>query len=233
MAFLTEPEKGPAIRAPAVVLLLIALILGIELSREYLWINSTNYVVWNYGFVPARCSGAANMAFAIHGWIGDLLPWITYNFLHGSFTHVAVNSVWLLAFGAIVARRLGTIRFLMFFLLCGFAAAALHLALNWNATDPVLGASGAIAGLMAAGIRLGSFTGQDEEILRPLTDRVVLSFTGFWMVANLVAGLAGIGAGPGQVIAWQAHIGGYFAGLLLIGWSYRAPPPQPEDAAQP
>jgi membrane associated rhomboid family serine protease len=233
MAFLTEPPKGPAIRAPAIVLLLIALILGIELSREFIWYRLSDFVVWNFGFVPARYSGAGHMAFAVPGWIGDLLPWITYNFLHGSFTHVAVNSVWLLAFGAIVGRRLGTIRFLVFFLVCGVAAAALHLALNWNSTNPVLGASGAIAGLMAAGIRLGSFTGEDDEILRPLTDRTVLSFTGFWMVANVVAGLIGLGAGPGQVIAWQAHIGGYFAGLFLIGWAYRPPPPLPEDEAQP
>ena len=221
MAFLTEPRSQPAIRAPAVVWLLIALIVGLEIGREYVWPGSSDAIMLRYGLVPAHFSPAWA---ALHpaeagSWFDRALSLVTFNLLHGSFLHVGVNALWLLAFGSVVARRLGTPLFLIFFVLCGIAAAALHLALNWGSLNPVIGASGAISGLMAAGIRMADFRGaaidQDVEVLRPLTDRMVLSFTMVWTIANIAAGLTNLGVEAGQTIAWQAHIGGYFAGLLL------------------
>ncbi|HTQ13772.1 MAG TPA: rhomboid family intramembrane serine protease [Rhizomicrobium sp.] len=241
MAFLTEPRSQPIFRAPAVIWLIIAVIVGIELSREYLWLKDTDVIFAQYGFVPAHYAAAWRAAHHFHaGLFGQLLPFLSYNFLHGSLLHVGANSVWLLAFGSVVARNLGTARFLAFFFLCGVVAAGFYLALNWGSPDPAIGASGSIAGMMAAGIRMAGLNGladRDDHVFRPLTDRLVLSFTLFWMLANLVAGLLGLGAEPGQAIAWQAHIGGYLAGLFLIGWIYQParsgaledeiPPPAP------
>jgi membrane associated rhomboid family serine protease len=238
MAFLNDPRSQPAIRAPLVVWLLIALLVGIELSREFLWNGASQEIFFEYGFVPARYSAAW---LAVHGtnpgsWFARAVPFVSYIFLHGGLAHVAMNSVWLLAFGAIVARRLGTARFLLFFLVCGILAAVAHLALNWGSDDPVVGASGAIAGLMAAGIRMidASFGRREDTPLAPIASRQVVTFTLVWTVVNVVAGLTGLGAGPGvQLIAWQAHLGGYFAGLLLIGLFYHPEPRMEEPAETP
>jgi membrane associated rhomboid family serine protease len=222
MAFLTDPRsREPAISAPLVVWLLIAVLVGIELSREFLWAGASQTIFVEFGFMPALYS---NSWLAAHG-VNSIsafdraVPFVSYMFLHGGFAHVAVNCVWLLAFGAIVARRLGPVLFLLFFLVCGVLAAAAHLALNWGLNAPMVGASGAIAGIMAAGIRMLDMAARGaDRPLAPILSRQVLSFTVFWVAANVLAGLTGLGAGPGvQLIAWQAHLGGYAAGLLLIG----------------
>jgi membrane associated rhomboid family serine protease len=240
MAFLTDPRsREPAISAPLVVWLLIALLMGIELSREYLWPGASQLIDVEYGFMPALYS---NAWLAAHG-AGSIsvfdrvIPFFTYMFLHGGFAHVAVNCVWLLAFGAIVARRLGAPLFLLFFLVCGVLAAAAHLVLHWGSDAPVVGASGAISGLMAAGIRMldtGAPWNRDpNRPLSPILSRQVVTFTLFWTAANVLAGVTGLGAGPGvQLIAWQAHLGGYAAGLLLIGLFDRFRPISAEPAAE-
>jgi membrane associated rhomboid family serine protease len=240
MAFLTDPRsREPAISAPLVVWLLIALLMGIELSREYLWAGASQAIYVEYGFMPALYSNAWLAAHGVSAipWFDRAIPFVSYMFLHGGFAHVAVNCVWLLAFGAIVARRLGAVLFLVFFLVCGVLAAAAHLALHWGSDAPVVGASGAISGLMAAGIRMLDMSAplnrDANRPLAPILSRQVLSFTAFWTAANVLAGLTGLGAGPGvQLIAWQAHLGGYAAGLLLIGLFDRFRPIGDEPIAQ-
>jgi membrane associated rhomboid family serine protease len=109
--------------------------------------------------------------------------------------------------------------FLLFFLICGVAGAAAHLAAYWGSTAPVIGASGAVSGLMAAGFRmLPSGSGDDPAALAPLFSRRILAWTAVWAAINAFAGITGFGAGPGPaVIAWGAHLGGYAAGLVLAG----------------
>ena len=85
---------------------------------------------------------------------GLTVPLVSHMFLHGGFLHLTVNCLWFLAFGPIVARRYGTAMFLLFFFVCGVAGALTYLAFNWGSPEPVIGASGGISGLMAAGIRM-------------------------------------------------------------------------------
>jgi membrane associated rhomboid family serine protease len=140
-------------------------------------------------------------------------------FLHGSWTHIGVNSVWLLAFGPVAARRFGWMLFLVFFLVCGVAGAAVHLVLNWADPNPLIGASAGISGLMAAAFRMLSFEPRVTPVpLEPILSRRILLWTAIWVGVNFVAGKMGIGAGGGgDAVAWQAHLGGYAAGLLLAG----------------
>jgi membrane associated rhomboid family serine protease len=237
MAFLQETPQ-PFFRVPLIVPLLIALLVGIELSREFIWEAATNHVYYGYGFVPALYSHSylASHHYVSPTWIEWLRPFVTYIFLHGSFTHVAINSIWLLAFGAVVARRYGAGLFLAFFLLCGIAGAVMHLACDWGSDAPVVGASAAIAGLMGAAFRLiGPRPGVEAETPLPLFSSRILLWSAIWIAINIAAGLTGLGAGPGvHLIAWQAHIGGYLAGLLLVDpfemLTRRLRPPNEEPA---
>ena len=229
MAFL-QPQpsdpwtRQPIFRVPAVVIGLIAVLAAAHAARVLAPPALSAELIEQYAFIPARYSTAFLATHNVDpgGWLARAVPFVSYMALHNDFTHLAINSLWLLAFGPIVARRFGGFLFLLFFLVCGVAGALTHLAFNWGSLMPVIGASGAISGLMAAGLRLlpsqAPWAHPGEERLAPIFSRQIVVFTVIWMAINLVAGLTGLGMGgeAGQ-IAWQAHLGGYLAGLLLTG----------------
>ncbi len=216
MAFLQPgPARQPALQAPAIVLWLIGVLLAAHAGRMALDPARSADIIITYAFIPAR--------YAFPGSLWDqAIPFVSHLFLHGGWGHVVMNSLWLLAFGPVVARRFGALLFLLFFLLCGAAGAGAFLLFNWGGTDPVVGASGAVSGLMAAGLRLmpGMFAWAQpgDPQLAPILSRPILSFSLIWAGLNLAVGLFG-GAflGADGAIAWQAHLGGYLAGLLLAG----------------
>jgi membrane associated rhomboid family serine protease len=154
---------------------------------------------------------------------------ITYSFLHGSFVHLLVNSIWMVAFGAVVARRLGAVRFCLFWVGTSIVAAAAFLALNWAAPVPVIGASGVVSGLMGGAARFafprhGPFRRENAHflprvgILESLQNRMVLAYVVIWFGINFLTALGfSPGAGQGAMIAWQAHIGGFLFGFLCFG----------------
>lgn len=219
------PEEGPQpfLRLPWPVSAVASILLAVQLAMSFASPATASRIMIEYGFVPARYSPGFLAAHNIDA--GSLLertlPFVTYIFLHANWTHVVVNTLWLLAFGPVVARRFGAWRFFAFFVVCGIAGAVLHLLLNWQALDPVIGASAAISGLMAAAFRLigrDGGPGISPEPPAPLFSRRIVLWSAIWIVLNIVAGLTGIGAGPGlHLIAWQAHLGGFVAGLLLTG----------------
>jgi membrane associated rhomboid family serine protease len=158
----------------------------------------------------------------------------TYALLHGSWTHVGLNTIWLLAFGPPVARRFGTARFLLFFLVTAVAGGLAHWASAPTDYAPLIGASASDSGLMAAAARFvfqpgGPLGMGDAATAGPsanppalplravFTDRRTLMFVGVWLVTNVVFGAGaqtlGVYDGP---IAWVAHMGGFFSGLLLF-----------------
>jgi membrane associated rhomboid family serine protease len=229
MAFLQpHAPRQPVFRAPLVVLGMIALLVGAHVARTLVTPQQSLGWINQYAFIPARYSAQFLSQHGIDG--GGLweraIPFLSYMGLHGDYTHVTINCLFLLAFGPIVARRFGVFLFLAFFMICGAAAAVTYLLLNWGSMEPVVGASGAISGLMAAGIRLlpterPFMPGQDppaESPMLPLWSRQIIMFTLIWAALNMVAGLTGLGMpGDAGMIAWQAHLGGYVAGLLLSG----------------
>jgi len=238
MAFLQpHAPRQPIFRVPAAVLLLILLLVGCHVARTLLTPERSLAWINQYAFIPARYSAAFLSQHGIDG--GSLvergLSFLTYMLLHNDYTHLAINCLWLLAFGPIVARRFGPVLFLVFFMICGVAGAATHLAFNWGSLEPVIGASAAISGLMAAGIRLlptqrppwAADGPPAEAAMLPLWSRQIFLFTLIWVALNVVAGFTGLGmAGEAGLIAWQAHLGGYAAGLLLSG-PFDALRPQP------
>lgn len=224
MAFFQDPnQRQPFLRVPVSVLILLLILTAIYAVQAYSPTITAANIIARFAFYPARYSSAFLHA---HGYDpGSLLdraiPFVSYIFLHGSWMHLAINCAWLLTFGAIVARRFGPLLFYVFFLVCGVAGAFTHLATNWGSAEPVVGASAAIAGLMAAGFRLINYPyspGARPGAMAPLLSPQILLWSALATAIFVVFGITGLGTGPGpQVIAWQAHVGGFFAGLLLAG----------------
>jgi len=217
MAFFVEgkPARQPFLRAPASVLGLIGVLVAAHVLRVLAPPAIAEQVLNDYALDPARYSGHAAAVV-----LANVLPLFTHMLLHANATHLAVNSVWLLAFGPIVARRYGGVAFVVFFVLCGLAGAAFFIALNWGDDVGVIGASGAISGLMGGAIRMMRLRQPYLNVatmpLLPIWSSQVLGFSAVWLVINLVTGLTGVGTG-GQIepVAWQDHMGGYLAGLIL------------------
>ncbi len=233
MAFLQSvPPRQPFFRAPSVVLWLIGSLVALHVARISAPDNQQDALIYQFGLYPWRYSHAFLQSYSetfLQSRLVDpgtlwerAIPFVSYLGLHASWTHLVINGLWLLAFGPIVARRYGSMLFLLFFLVCGVAAAITYLAFNWGGALPVVGASGAISGLMAAALRM--LPGQTpwavpgETPLAPLLSRQLLVFTGIWAAINLLTGITGLGmGGENGLIAWQAHLGGFVAGLLLSG----------------
>jgi membrane associated rhomboid family serine protease len=220
MAFLQSGHgREPFLKAPVSVLSLIGALVAAHVARMMMTTAAAEHVINEYALIPLRYSPDALDPGSV---LDRAIPFVSYMFLHADLAHLGFNCLWLLAFGSVVARRFGTARFLLFFTVCGIAAAMVHLALNWESPGAVLGASGAISGLMGAGIRMMSMRRPDASASRPglasIFSPQVVVFSVLWIVVNLVFGFIGLGVGGEvQPIAWQAHLGGYFAGVLLTG----------------
>jgi membrane associated rhomboid family serine protease len=216
------PAREPIFNLPRVVILLIAICTVIHLARYQFLDADQDLLLLNYtAFIPIFYSGGAPV---------DLFTFtapITYSLLHGGVPHLAVNMIWLAAFGSPLANRLGTGRFVLFWIATSLAAAALHLAVYPFDNAPLIGASGAISGMMGAAARFGfqmnrvagkaAFGGPILPVMRVLRMRGVVTFLAVWMGVNLVTGLLGL---PGETsqIAWEAHIGGFLVGFFLVHW---------------
>jgi membrane associated rhomboid family serine protease len=143
---------------------------------------------------------------------------VTSLFAHGNWTHVGLNAVGALAFGAPVARFLsprpaGVLLFFGFFLVCGALAALGFAAVHPESRDLLVGASGGVSGLMGAASRLI----ERRPGLAPLLSPTVIGMAAGWLVVNLLMALFGLSLFTGGApVAWEAHLFGYAAGLLLI-----------------
>lgn len=225
MAFLqSHPPRQPIFRAPPVVLWLIAVLTALHAARIWLPPARAQDLAYEYGLVPARYSRAfLESRMADPGTVWDrAVPFVSYMGLHNDWTHLAINCLFCLAFAPIVARRFGAVLFLAFFILCGIAGALTYLAFAWGSDAPVIGASGAISGLMAAALRM--LPGQNPWAvpgtapLAPIFSRQMLVFTGALVAINVLMGISGLSIGGETAqVAWQAHLGGFVAGLLLCG----------------
>lgn len=173
-----------------------------------------------FGLVPARYSHPA-WAEQFGFPIDTYWPFLTSIFLHGGWLHIISNMWILFLFGDNVEDRLGHARFLFFYTLSGIAANLVHFAANHDSQFPVIGASGAIAGIMAAYLRL--FPLARIVTLFPIffipyfLELPAFIFMGLWFVMQLLSGAASLASSTGGAgIAWWAHIGGFAVGFFLI-----------------
>jgi membrane associated rhomboid family serine protease len=220
------PRHEPVLNLPPVVLVLIGVCVIIYVVDAYL-LSADDHLFLYAAFSPQAVD--VNPA--------ALVTLFTYAFLHGSIAHVAVNMIWLAAFGSPLANRLGTGRFLAFWALTSAAAAAFYWLFHMWAPVVLVGASGAISGMMGAAARFGfridrshgkaAFSGAPLPIMVCLRLRAVVTFLSVWMLINLLTGFVSFTPGVSDQIAWEAHIGGFLAGFLGIDWFVRRRRPLP------
>jgi membrane associated rhomboid family serine protease len=196
-----SPRRQPIFNLPTVTKWLLIANVAVHLVRQLLPLRLDDAVLLSFAFIPAR--------YTVPGAFGSmaLLDPLTYQFLHGNLSHLAINMLALLAFGSGVERRIGGGRMLVFALLCGIAAAAAHFLVYPTSVDPVIGFSGALSGLFGGVLRF--IARQGGWRLWPMV--------AVWLVMNVVTGETGMPGAPGETVAWVAHIGGFVAGLVLFG----------------
>jgi membrane associated rhomboid family serine protease len=173
--------------------------------------------IYMYGLVPARYSVPEVAAhFSSEEQVFALF---SFMFLHGGFLHILGNMWFLHIFGDNVEDRIGSTRFLLFYLLCGWVSGFAQLWANWTSTVPTIGASGAIAGVMGAYLIL--FPGARIITLIPIffipyfIEIRAVVFLGIWFLFQFFyASLSGPEGGGG--IAWWAHIGGFVFGMIAV-----------------
>ncbi len=208
-------------RLPVVVWAIIGLNVAVFLHQLTLGPNALQAFIYEYGLVPLRYfSGSWGARVGLER--GDVTPFVTNTFLHGGFLHIILNLWTLYIFGPALEDRLGHGRFAVLYLLAGIAASVTHAAFNATSAVPVVGASGAIAGVIAAYAVRFPFAWIRVLVLIvviPLFfDIPALLFAGIWFFMQVLQGtselmLPALGGG----IAWWAHIGGFIAGLVLLG----------------
>lgn len=156
---------------------------------------------------------------AQEGALPVLVTLITSMFLHGGFLHVAGNMLYLWIFGNNVEDAMGRMRFIVFYLLCGSCAAYAHAFMNRSSVVPMIGASGAISGVLGAYLLLYPRARVVTLVMLGFYIRTVevpaMVVLGFWFALQFLNALIMNGSEGG--VAWYAHVGGFVAGMILIG----------------
>ena len=141
-------------------------------------------------------------------------------FMHGSLLHLGTNMLYLWIFGNNIEDKLGYGRFIIFYLLCGVTAAYSHALADPVSMVPMIGASGAVSGVLGAYLLLFPFAKVHTLIFLGFFIQVVrlpaLVVIGFWIVIQFINGLVSAGADNHGGVAWFAHIGGFIVGLLVV-----------------
>ena len=227
-------KREPILNIPSVTAAFVAGLVVIHLVRLLLPADTDYETLLSLAFIPARTIGDPTAVTLLPG--GEGARWwslVTYALLHGNATHLIFNCLWIAAFGTPVARRFGTGRFIAICLVTSIAGALAHLAIFPHDPTPVIGASAAGSGLMGAAARFAFDRGGPLDMFRrmdplapmqpaapllvALSQPRVIFFTLMWLGLNVLFGLgASYMPGVSGAVAWQAHIGGFAAGLLLF-----------------
>jgi len=209
-------DENPTRLTPYMTWALIAACVAVFLWQLSFSQQDAQALIFNLGFVPKNLfdhTGTANI-------YGILWPWltlITSMFLHGGFLHIGGNMLYLWIFGNNVEDAMGHGRFLFFYLACGIAAALAEGLLDPHSALPMLGASGAISGVLAAYVLI--YPRARVTVIIPLgillypTKISAFYVVGFWFLLQLLNVISSTPGAPGT--AWMAHVGGFALGVLL------------------
>lgn len=217
----SQPHE-PFFNLPAIVTVAFALMVLIEAAKQFMPPADIQNILLQTAFIPARYGAEGT---AMDGaWLWSPL---TYSLLHGGWLHLIVNCFWLAAFGSIVARRIGNLRFVLFWIASAIAAAAFFGLFHLDEFVIMVGASGVVSALMGAAVRFafprrGGFNRVNAHlnarlsIRDALSNRTVFTFLAVWFGINFLAAF-GLAPGAGETaIAWEAHVGGLLFGFFAF-----------------
>jgi membrane associated rhomboid family serine protease len=211
----TNPSsRVPIVNYVVIALCVVAFLYELALGRQL------ERFLFSYGLVPARYT---RWEIAVHfNWLEQTLPFFSSMFLHGGWLHLIGNMWTLFIFGDNIESELGHVRYLLFYLGSGLAAALIQLMTNLSSTIPTIGASGAVAGVMGAYFvlypraRILAFV--PIVFFFTLMEIPAYVFLGFWFLLQFFSGTFSLLGETRQVagIAWWAHIGGFIGGIVLL-----------------
>jgi membrane associated rhomboid family serine protease len=193
------------------IIVLNSIVLLMQMSSPY----SEQQIAFSFGAIPRLL-----LSFNTYQPIHPFLTIFTSMFMHGGFLHLGGNMLYLWIFGNNIEDRLGHFRFIIFYLLCGVIAAYSHALAEPSSQTPMIGASGAVAGILGAYLFLFPHAKIHTLVFFGFFVNVIrlpaLLVIGFWIIIQFVNGILSKGfAGQGGV-AWFAHVGGFITGFLLI-----------------
>lgn len=205
---------------PAVTWTLIAVNCALFLFQLSLSPAELEWFLVNFALIPAQYFAPQALGLP-EPTPTDYLPFVSNMFLHAGWLHLILNMWTLWLFGPVIEDRLGPGRYLMFYLVCGVAASAAHAMFNPTSVVPALGASGAIAGVMGAFLRLFPFA--RVIVLVPILflplffELHAIVYVGFWFLVQILQGTYElfVPSADGGGVAWWAHIGGFVAGFAF------------------
>ena len=209
-----ESGAGPALVTWALVAINVAVFL-LEVSRPA---DALQAFVTAWGIVPREYSAGRDLAPLIPVPFWSTL--LTSMFLHGGWMHLGGNLLYLWIFGDNLEHRMGHVKFLVFYLLCGLAAGGAHILFNSGSNVPTVGASGAISGVLG-----GYLLMFPKNRVRVLTHGGIAAVPavvvlGFWIFIQFVNSAGSMArtseTGDGGGVAYLAHVGGFAAGLVLV-----------------
>ena len=206
-------DDNPALGKPLLVISIITICIIIWFWQSGLGYQGNNEAIRNFGLTPAVFLGNVDQ-------VGPFFPiftLLTSMFMHGGFMHLAGNMLYLWIFGDNIEGALGHFRFILFYFLCGLVAAFTQIVSAPDSTIPMIGASGAVSGVLGAylifyphaRVRTFVFLGIFITFLR--LPAVLL--LGVWILGQIISAVASNPGSPG--VAWFAHLGGFFAGMIL------------------
>jgi membrane associated rhomboid family serine protease len=252
-----RPAREPIFNLPASILFAVMALVGIHALRSWFISDFDDFrLLIEWAVVPVRWTvafggasvetvlaaigpgpeGAPGLEAELARYVlaeGSGKPWtgLTYALLHGSWAHVLMNSVWLAAFGTPIARRCGSWRFFALAAATALGGAVAHALVHPYQAVPMIGASGAVSGMMAAAMWFvfspptwlleGRLTDPHERKRETLPGLVrnqrAMIFFGVWLATNYLSGVLAQPLGiTDAAIAWEAHLGGFLVGLALF-----------------
>jgi len=185
------------------------IVFGYELSLG----RALDYHLYAYGVIPAQLTAEGFTA-------EQIVRLTTAMFLHGGWFHVLSNMLYLWIFGDNVEDRMGHFKYLVFYLLTGYIATIAHVLYAPLSKAPLIGASGAIAGVLGAYLilfpRARVLTLIFIFIFIQIVPVPAVIFLGIWFALQILSGTAALSAQAAQGVAFWAHVGGFVAGMLLV-----------------
>ena len=208
-------DDNPRLNTPVVTWALIGACVLVFLWQFLLGQEQGQIAVFQFGMIPARLFGEVELSrAAVPAWSTVF----TSMFMHGGFLHLALNMLFLWVFGDNVEDSMGRLRYLVFYLVCGVAAAMTQALINPDSTIPMIGASGAISGVLGAYLLLHPYATVRVLIFIVLFVTIVhvpaMFVLGLWFLTQL--GSAALTQTDGPGVAFWAHVGGFVAGMALV-----------------